>query len=185
MNSSVLISPSGSALFRKNIMPVFSLMADSNSLRFSTVTILAPHSSIWCSYPERCDFCWITSKRIPSRFGRRWSLAGSPCDRQAAVPTEMAEAAPQVTIAAGACSSSARRIPTLFSSSGSGMKKRDASSIARMTSGGIIEPPRTVTTPTPLITGLIPRLAYKDDGEIAVTVVLAADRAAAGDKAVV
>jgi len=54
-----------------------------------------------------------------------------------------------------------------------------------MTSGGIIEPPRTVTTPTPLITGLIPRLAYKDDGEIAVTVVLAADRAAAGDKAVV
>ena len=70
-----------------------------------------------------------------------------------------AEAAPQVTMAAGACSNSAMRAPTLRSSSGSGMKKRLASSIAWITSGGMIDPPRTVTTPTPLMTGLIPRLA--------------------------
>ena len=60
------------------------------------------------------------------------------------------------------------RAPTFFSSSGSGMKKRDASSMARITSGGMIEPPRTVTTPTPLMTGLMPRLAYRDEGDEAV-----------------
>ena len=32
----------------------------------------------------------------------------------------------------------------------------------------MIEPPRTVTTPTPLMTGLTPRLAYRDDGDEAV-----------------
>ena len=86
------------------------------------------------------------------------------------MPTAIADAAPQVTIAAGACRSSAIRAPTFFSSSGSGMKYRDASSMARMTSGGMIEPPRTVTTPTPLMTGLTPRLAYSEDGEEAVRV---------------
>ena len=83
----------------------------------------------------------------------------------------IAEAAPHVTIAAGAWSSSAIRAPTFFSSSGSGMKKREASSIARMTSGGMIEPPRTVTTPTPLMTGLTPRLAYNEEGDEAVRLV--------------
>src|SRR3954470_20059855 len=111
---------------------------------------------------------------MPSRFGNCRSLAGLPCDRHAAVPTVIAEAAPQVTIAAGACSNSAIRAPTFFSSSGTGMKYRDASSMARMTSGGMIDPPRTVTTPTPLITGLTPRLAYKDEGEEAVRPVVAA-----------
>ena len=42
--------------------------------------------------------------------------------------------------------------------------------MARMTSGGMIEPPSTVTTPTPLMTGLTPRLAYKEDGDVAVRV---------------
>ena len=73
------------------------------------------------------------------------------------MPTLMAEAAPHVTIAAGAWSNSAMRAPTFFCNSGSGMKYRDASSIACTTSGGMIEPPNTVTTPTPLITGLMPR----------------------------
>jgi hypothetical protein len=86
----------------------------------------------------------------------------------------MADAAPQVTIAAGACSSSAIRAPTFFSSSGSGMKKRDASSIARITSGGMIDPPSTVTTPTQLITGFTPRLAYNEEGDEAVRFVVPA-----------
>src|SRR5437016_4025875 len=122
---------------------------------------------------------------MPSRLGNGCSLAWSPCDRQAAVPTAMAEAAPQVTMAAGASSNVAIRAPTFFSSSGNGMKKRDASCMALMTSGGMIEPPSTVTTPTPLMTGLIPRLAYRDDGDAAVTVVLVAATAAAGDSAAV
>src|SRR6185436_17847486 len=98
----------------------------------------------------------------------------------------IADAAPHVTIAAGAFSSSAMRAPTFFSRSGSGMKWRDASSIARTTSGGMIEPPSTVTTPTPLMTGLTPRLAYKDDGEEAVKfAVEVAAAATAGEMAAV
>jgi hypothetical protein len=50
-----------------------------------------------------------------------------------------------------------------------------------MTSGGMMEPPRTVTTPTPLMTGLTPRLAYRPEGEEAVNFVVAA--AAAGANA--
>src|SRR5688572_12164603 len=47
----------------------------------------------------------------------------------------------------------------------------------------MIEPPSTVTTPTPLITGLTPRLLYKEDGEDAVRPVVDAAEAAAGTKA--
>ena len=59
--------------------------------------------------------------------------------------------------------------------------------MARTTSGGMIEPPRTVTTPTPLMTGLTPRLAYSDDGDVAVRLVApaAATTAAAGEMAAV
>ena len=58
--------------------------------------------------------------------------------------------------------------------------------MARITSGGMIEPPRTVTTPTPLITGLTPRLAYKEEGDDALRlVVVAATAAVAGATAAV
>src|SRR5204863_8322692 len=77
------------------------------------------------------------------------------------------------------------RAPTFFSSSGSGMKNRDASSMARTTSGGMIEPPSTVTTPTPLMTGSTPNLAYKLDGDEAVRPALVAATAAAGEMAAV
>src|SRR4051812_26325161 len=79
------------------------------------------------------------------------------------------------------------RAPTFFSSSGSGMKNRDASSMARITSGGMIEPPSTVTTPTPLMTGLTPRLAYNEDDDEAVRLLLllVAAPATAGDIAAV
>lgn len=72
------------------------------------------------------------------------------------------------------------RAPTLRSNSGKGMKKWLASSMALMTSGGMMEPPRTVTTPTPLMTGLTPSEAYSDEVEFAVSeeVAGAADAAA-------
>ena len=57
--------------------------------------------------------------------------------------------------------------------------------MARVTSGGMIDPPSTVTTPTPLITGLMPRLAYNVEGDAAVRLVEvagAADAAAAGTR---
>src|SRR5207244_7101502 len=57
--------------------------------------------------------------------------------------------------------------------------------MARTTSGGMIEPPSTVTTPTPLMTGLTPSLAYKVEGEEAVRLALVAAAAAAGDIAAV
>jgi hypothetical protein len=55
--------------------------------------------------------------------------------------------------------------------------------MACITSGGISDPPRTVTTPTPLITGLTPRLAYKEDVEVAVRLTPGAAAAAAGANA--
>src|SRR5690349_11959624 len=77
------------------------------------------------------------------------------------------------------------RAPTFLSSSGSGMKKREASSMARTTSGGMIEPPRTVTTPTPLMTGLTPRPAYKEEGDEALRLTVVAAAAVAGEMAAV
>src|SRR5207248_10759113 len=97
---------------------------------------------------------------IPVVSGRRRSLSGSPIATQAAVPIVMAEAQPQVTMAAGAPRSSAIRAPTFFWSSERDTKCLEACSIASTTSGGIIDPPRWVTTPTPLITGRTPRRAY-------------------------
>src|SRR2546426_6492899 len=57
--------------------------------------------------------------------------------------------------------------------------------MARTTSEGMIEPPSTVTTPTPLMTGLTPSLAYKEDGDEAVRKAPVAAAAAAGDMAAV
>jgi dihydroorotase len=48
-----------------------------------------------------------------------------------------------------------------------------------------MDPPRTVTTPTPLMTGFTPRLAYSEEGEVAVRFVVAAAARAAGVTAAV
>ena len=58
-----------------------------------------------------------------------------------------------------------------------------ATSAYTQTSGGMIEPPKTVTTPTPLITGFTPRLAYSEDAVDAVSDVPVAADAAAGNRA--
>src|SRR5438067_7219636 len=57
--------------------------------------------------------------------------------------------------------------------------------MARVTSGGMIDPPSTVTTPTPLMTGFMPSPAYNDDGDDAVRPVPVAAAAAAGTTAAV
>lgn len=63
---------------------------------------------------------------------------------QAAVATEIAEAAPAVTIAAGTPSRPAILAPTFFWSSGIETNDPAAATIASMTSGGMREPPRLV-----------------------------------------
>ena len=75
---------------------------------------------------------------------------------QAAVPTAIAEAAPAVTIAAGTPRSPAIRAPTFSCNSGIETNHSAASAIARTTSGGITEPPTTVTVPCALIRVLTP-----------------------------
>src|SRR5712671_2700395 len=57
--------------------------------------------------------------------------------------------------------------------------------MARMTSGGMMEPPSTVTTPTPLMTGFMPNPAYNEDGDDAVRPAPVAALAAAGARAAV
>ncbi len=49
------------------------------------------------------------------------------------------------------------RAPAFFCRSGTNTKCREASSIARTTSGGISDPPTTVTVPMPLMIGFTPR----------------------------
>jgi hypothetical protein len=61
-----------------------------------------------------------------------------------------------VTIAPGTPSNSAIRPPTFFCNYDSGTKYREASSIACTISVGMMLPPRTVTTPIPLMTGRMP-----------------------------
>ena len=75
---------------------------------------------------------------------------------QAAVATVIAEAAPAVTMAAGTPRSSAIRAPAFSCSSGIETNHPAASAIARTTSGGISEPPTTVTVPWALIRVLTP-----------------------------
>ena len=89
-----------------------------------------------------------------------WAIFfGSPLVMAAAVATAIAEAAPAVTIAAGTPTSSAMRAPAFCCRSGTCTNCREASSIARTTSGGISDPPRMVTVPMPLMTGFTPRRA--------------------------
>ncbi len=89
-----------------------------------------------------------------------WAIFfGSPLVMAAAVATAIAEAAPAVTMAAGTPTSSAMRAPAFAWRSGTNTKCREASSMARTTSGGISDPPTTVTVPMPLMRGFTPSRA--------------------------
>ncbi len=102
-----------------------------------------------------CPFWITTSFFSPSVSGRRSIAPVLFQVMHAAVATEMAEAAPEVTIAAGTPSKLAIRAPTFSCSSGIGTNHCAASAIACTTSGGMIEPPSVVYVPWPLISGLM------------------------------
>jgi len=89
----------------------------------------------------------MTSNGRPVVSGSWAIFFGSPFVIAAAVATVIAAAAPAVTRAAGTPTSSAMRAPAFAWRSGGTTKCREASSIARTTSGGITDPPRIVTVP--------------------------------------
>ena len=98
----------------------------------------------------------MTSFFSPVVSGSIRSFSSSSPAIAAAVPQVIADAAPAEIMAAGTPISRAMWSPARSWSSGRGTKLRDAATMASVTSGGMREPPRTVTVPMPLITGSIP-----------------------------
>src|ERR1700712_2414342 len=98
----------------------------------------------------------ITSGRGPGRFGNSLIFSGFVPVIAAAVLSNMAHAAPEVTIADSTCSISAILAPTLSCNSYILAKSCEVELIASSTSGGINEPDKKVMVTDALITGVTP-----------------------------
>ena len=94
---------------------------------------------------------------MPLASGKRVGLGAISAMQAGGGAAVMAEAAPQAIMAAGTPIISAIFWPALRCRLGTWTKCFEASTMAATTSGGMIDPPSTVTVPMPLITGFAPR----------------------------
>ena len=108
------------------------------------------------SYTLREYAGMMTSFFSPARFGSRCMRSGLPPAIADAVQCVIAAQHPAVTMPHSAPLSSARRLPTPSISSSIWTKLREASSIARFTSGRVVDPVMIVNVPRALMTGRTP-----------------------------